>query len=439
MNRLTVRPTGQLQGEISVPGDKSITHRAILLAAVAEGTTTIRHYLPADDCLRTLSATEALGGVVRRESAPDRVLRITGVGAGPLREPDGLLHLGNSGTSLRLLTGLLAGQPIVSILTGDASLRRRPMRRLIEPLRQMGANIYGWGGGERAPVVVNGRQPLRAIEAKLPVASAQLKSALLLAALFAEGTTTVTEPACSRDHTERILPQFGVTIEGGDGRVSLRGGQRLRAAQIDVPGDLSSAAFLIVAATLVRGGDVRLLTVGVNPTRTGVLDVLKGMGAHIVIHCERDVGGEPVADLVVRHASLNGVTITGERIVTLIDEFPIVCVAAALAQGETIVRDAQELRVKESDRIAVMVTELRKFGVEIEERADGVRIIGGKPLIGTVCQSHGDHRVAMALAVAGLVAQGETIIEEVDCIETSFPGFAEHIRQLGGDIAVTRG
>ena len=419
MNRLTVRPTGQLQGEISVPGDKSITHRAILLAAVAEGTTTIRHYLPADDCLRTLSATEALGGVIRRESAPDRVLRITGVGAGPLREPDGLLHLGNSGTSLRLLTGLLAGQPIVSILTGDASLRRRPMRRLIEPLRQMGANIYGWGGGERAPVVVNGRQPLRAIEAKLPVASAQLKSALLLAALFAEGTTTVTEPACSRDHTERILPQFGVTIEGGDGRVSLRGGQRLRAAQIDVPGDLSSAAFLIVAATLVRGGDVRLLTVGVNPTRTGVLDVLKEMGAHIVINCERDVGGEPI--------------------VALIDEFPIVCVAAALAQGETIVRDAQELRVKESDRIAVMVTELRKFGVEIEERADGVRIIGGKPLIGTVCQSHGDHRVAMALAVAGLVAQGETVIEEVDCIETSFPGFAEHIRQLGGDIAVTRG
>lgn len=436
MTRLIVRPAARLAGEAAVPGDKSITHRAILLAALAEGPTVVRRYLSADDCLRSLAAIESLGVAVKREPA---LLRIEGRGAGGLKEPSGPLDLGNSGTSLRLLTGLLSAQPFLSVLTGDASLRRRPMRRLIEPLREMGAEIFAWGGGERAPVVVQGRRPLRAVRTVLPVASAQLKSALLLAGLSAEGATQITEPARSRDHTERMLPQFGATVAIEPLGVRLAGPQPLRGAEIDVPADLSSGAFPLVAATIVQSAEVRVPAVGINPTRTGLLELLGRMGAKIEISKRREQSGEPVADLTARPAALRGLSIGGAWIVAMIDEFPILCVAAAVATGETVIRDAQELRVKESDRIAVMATELRKFGVRIEELPDGVRIAGGAPLRGAVGQSHGDHRVAMALAVAGLVAQGETVIEDVQCIETSFPGFAALFRQLGADVTEVSG
>jgi 3-phosphoshikimate 1-carboxyvinyltransferase len=441
MTRLIVRPTARLSGTVPVPGDKSITHRAILLAALADGPTVIRGYLPADDCLRSLAAIEALGVAV--ETAPALRLRIEGKGAGALKEPASLIDLGNSGTSLRLLTGLLAGQPFVSVMTGDASLRRRPMRRVIEPLTRMGAEIFAWGGGERAPVVVQGTRPLKPIDVALPVASAQLKSALLLAALSADGTTRMTEPARSRDHTERMLPQFGAALTVGNNSVSLTGPQRLRGAEIEIPGDLSSAAFLLVAAIITgaasagaAGGTIRVPSVGVNPTRTGLLGLLAAMGATIETEQPREISGEPVADLTARPAALRGVTASGSEIVAMIDEFPILCVAAAVAKGETLVRDAGELRVKESDRIAVMGKELRKLGVGIEELSDGVRIEGGASLRGAVCNSHGDHRIAMALAVAGLAAQGETIIEDVHCIETSFPGFVDVFRQVGADMTL---
>jgi 3-phosphoshikimate 1-carboxyvinyltransferase len=443
MSRLIVRPAARLSGTVAVPGDKSISHRAILLAALADGPTVIRNYLPADDCLRSLAAVEALGVTVLKESAPALRLRIDGKGADALKEPAALIDLGNSGTSLRLLTGVLAGRPFVSVLTGDASLRRRPMRRVIEPLTRMGAEVFAWGGGERAPVVIQGKRPLRSIEAALPVASAQLKSALLLAALSAEGMTRITEPARSRDHTERMLPQFGARISVDEAGVSLAGPQRLRGAEIDIPGDLSSAAFPLVAAIIIgssatgaAGGEVRLPLVGVNPTRTGLLGLLGAMGATIEIGRLREMSGEPVADLTARPAALRGVTAAGSEIVAMIDEFPILCVAAAVAKGETVVRDAAELRVKESDRIAVMGKELRKLGVGIEELPDGVRIAGGAPLRGATCRSHGDHRIAMALAVAGLAARGETIIEDVQCIETSFPGFVDLFRRVGAEMTL---
>ncbi len=440
MSRLIVRPAARLAGTVTIPGDKSITHRAILLAALADGPTTIRGYLPADDCLRSLAAVEALGVTVVRDAGPKLQLRIEGKGVAALREPAGLLDLGNSGTSLRLLTGLLAGQPFISVLTGDASLRRRPMRRVIEPLTRMGAEIFAWGGGERAPLVVQGKRLLQSIDVTLPVASAQLKSALLLASLSAEGATRITEPARSRDHTERLLPQFGATLTIDANRIALVGPQRLHGTEIDVPADLSSAAFLLVAATIVKssaaGGEVRLPSVGVNPTRTGLLELLAAMGAKIQAERPRTISGEPVADLTVRPAALRGVTAAGDQIVAMIDEFPILCVAAAVARGETLIRDAQELRVKESDRIAVMAEELRKLGAGVEELPDGVRIAGGARLRGARCDSHGDHRIAMALAVAGLVAEGETVIHDVQCIETSFPGFADAFRRAGADITL---
>jgi len=439
MSRLIVRPAARLAGEAAVPGDKSITHRAILLAALADGPTTIRGYLPADDCLRSLAAVEALGVTVIRPAGPTPELRIEGKGVAALREPAALLDLGNSGTSLRLLTGLLAGQPFISVLTGDASLRRRPMRRVIDPLTRMGAEIFAWGGGERAPVVIQGKRPLRAIEATLPVASAQLKSALLLAALSAEGTTRITEPAHSRDHTERLLPQFGAAVTIDADGITLTGPQRLRGAGIDVPADLSSAAFLLVAATVAPSAEVRLPSVGVNPTRTGLLDLLTAMGAKIDTERPRTVSGEPVADLTAHPAALRGVTAGGDQIVAMIDEFPILCVAAAVARGETRIKDAQELRVKESDRIAVMAEELRKLGAVIDELPDGVRIAGGARLRGATCHSHGDHRIAMALAVAGLAAEGETVIEDAQCIETSFPGFADTFRRVGADMTLVAG
>ncbi len=415
-----------LRGTLTVPGDKSITHRAIILSALADGEATITNYCPGEDCLHTAAAFQAMG--VPIEIAPDR-LRVAGKGLWGLREPDSIVDCGNSGTGIRLLAGVLAGQDFFSVLTGDASIRRRPMGRVVGPLREMGAVIAGRRGGELAPLAIAGAR-LRGIAYSSPIASAQVKSSVLLSGLFAEGTTSVTEPALSRDHTERLFDYLGIPVTRNGLTVSLTGQRAFPAKDITVAGDLSAAAFFLVAASLVSESDVTITGVGVNPTRTGVLEVLQEMGAHIELLNPRVQAGEPVADLRVRSAPLRGVTIGPARIPRTIDEFPILCVAAACAQGETIVSGAEELRVKESDRIATMATELRRLGAAVEERPDGLRIVGGRPLKGAVCQSHGDHRVAMAMMVAGLVAQGEMRVEDTACVATSFPGFDKRLRGL---------
>src|SRR5881296_1666042 len=408
-----------LRGTLTVPGDKSITHRAIILSALADGEATISNYCPGEDCLRTAAAFQAMG--VPIEIAADR-LRVAGKGLWGLREPDSIVDCGNSGTGIRLLAGVLAGQDFFSVLTGDASIRRRPMGRVVGPLREMGAVIAGRRGGELAPLAIAGAR-LRGIAYCSPIASAQVKSSVLLAGLFAEGTTSVTEPALSRDHTERLFDYLGIPVTRNGLTVSLTGQRAFAAKDITVAGDLSASAFFLVAASLVSESDVTITGVGVNPTRTGVLEVLQEMGAHIELLNPRVQAGEPVAPL-------RGVTIGPARIPRTIDEFPILCVAAACAQGETMVSGAEELRVKESDRIAAMATELRRLGAAVEERPDGLRIVGGRPLKGAVCQSHGDHRVAMAMMVAGLLAQGEMRVEDTACVATSFPGFDKGLRGL---------
>jgi 3-phosphoshikimate 1-carboxyvinyltransferase len=415
-----------LRGALTVPGDKSITHRAIILSALADGEATITNYCPGEDCLHTAAAFQAMGVPV--EIAPGH-LRVAGKGLWGLREPDSILDCGNSGTGIRLVAGVLAGQDFFSIVTGDASVRRRPMGRVVAPLREMGAVIAGRRGGELAPLAIVGAR-LRGIAFSSPIASAQVKSSVLLAGLFAEGTTSVTEPAQSRDHTERLFEHLGIPLTRNGLTVSLAGQRAFAAKDVAVAGDLSAAAFFLVAALLVPESDVTITGVGVNPTRTGVLEVLQDMGAHIELLNPRVQAGEPVADLRARWQPLRGVTIGPERIPRMIDEFPILCVAAACAQGETIVSGAEELRVKESDRIAAMALELRRLGAAVEERPDGLHIMGGRPLKGAVCQSHGDHRVAMAMQVAGLVAQGETRVEDCACVATSFPGFDKKLRGL---------
>ena len=415
-----------LRGTLTVPGDKSITHRAIILSALADGEAVITNYCPGEDCLRTAQAFQAMG--VPIEIAPDR-MRVAGKGLRGLREPESIVDCGNSGTGIRLLAGVLSGQDFFSVLTGDDSIRRRPMGRIVGPLREMGAMIAGRRGGELAPLAITGAR-LRGIAYKSPIASAQVKSSVLLAGLFAEGTTSVTEPALSRDHTERLFDYLGIPLTRNGLTVSLTGQRSFAAKDIPVAGDLSAAAFFLVGASLVPDSDVTITGVGVNPTRTGILEILREMGARIDLVYPRTQAGEPVADLRVRMAPLRGVTIGPDRIPQTIDEFPILCVAAACAQGETNIAGASELRVKESDRIATMAMELRRMGAEVEERPDGLRINGGRPLKGAVCQSHGDHRVAMAMAIAGLVAQGETRVEDMACVATSFPAFDKNLRGL---------
>lgn len=421
MTAVAVAPGRPLKGRIRVPGDKSITHRAVMLGGIAAGETVVRRFLPSDDCLRTVSALRAMGRSIDEvQSDGHPALRITGAAA--LREPEDVIDCGNSGTSLRLLTGLVAGRPMCTVLTGDASLRRRPMARVVEPLRTMGAQIVGRQDGRYAPLAVAGR-PLKGMAARLPVASAQVKSALLLAGLSAEGRTTVTEPHRSRDHTERMLRAFGVPVNVDGDTVSIDGPCSLIGADIEVPGDLSSAAFLIAAAVLVEGSALVIERVGVNPTRTGLLDVLGEMGASIELINRRDLSGEPVADLVARPSSLRGVRVGGDLIPRMIDEFPILCVLAACATGETLIEDAQELRVKESDRIRVMAEQLGRLGVIVEERPAGMRIVGPQRITAGRTASRGDHRVAMAMAVAALRGNGSTTIDDVECVATSFPGF----------------
>lgn len=441
MSRLTVRPGPPLRGRARVPGDKSISHRALLLGAIAEGTGRIENLLPANDCLATLTAVRALGIEVE-ELSPTTML-VHGRGRHGLQEPDDVLNCVRSGTTLRLLAGLLAGQPFTSVLSGDPQLRRRPMGRIVEPLRLMGATVLGRDHGRWPPLAIQGGR-LRGIEYSLPVASAQVKSALLLAGLYADSPTTLHLPGPARDHTERMLNAMGATVETKEAAagvqpttstVHLTPGQRLRPIDVSVPGDFSSAAFLLVAATLSPGSEVTLEAVGVNPTRTGLLDALWAMGASVTLHEERTVGGEPVADLTVRASALRGTEVGGSLVVRSIDELPILAVAATQAEGETRVRDAAELRVKETDRIATTVEELRRLGAEIEPLADGFVVRGPTRLQGTVVHSHGDHRLAMALTVAGLIAQGETTVQDTDCIADSFPGFESLLVRLGGQIS----
>ena len=426
-----VTPTHRLAGAVEVPGDKSISHRAALFGALAEGRTEITGFLEGEDCQNTLKAVRALGASVTRKG-PGHYL-VDGAGLMGLAEPEDVIDCGNSGTTARLLLGVLAGQPFWSMLTGDDSLRRRPMGRVAEPLRRMGATVVGRDGGARLPLAVRGTRPLKALHFSSPVASAQVKTALLLAGLWADGPVTVEEPALSRDHTERMLASFGARLAAAPGRVSITPGGRLTGQPVAVPGDISSAAFFLVAGAMLPEAQITMKNVGVNPTRTGVLDALNRMGARITQEPE-GVGGaaEPAADLSVSAAALRGTDIGGELIPRLIDEIPVLAVAACVAQGVTRIRDAAELRVKESDRIATIAAQLERMGAEISEQPDGLEIRGGRRLRGAVVQSGGDHRMAMALIVAGLAAEGATVVEDTAYIATSFPGFLPALNGLAG-------
>ena len=416
-----------LRGEVVVPGDKSVSHRAVMLAALADGVSHIDGFLEGADTRATAAIFAQMGVRIEAPSASRRIVH--GAGVHGLRAPVSVLDCGNAGTGMRLLAGLLAAQPFDSVLAGDESLSRRPMNRVIEPLSRMGALIDSEAGG-LPPLRIRGGRQLQGIDFESPVASAQVKSAVLLAGLFAQGETSVREPHPTRDYTERMLSAFGIDIEYSPGFARLRGGQRLRATDIAVPADFSSAAFLIVAATLVPGSELRLRAVGLNPRRTGLLAALRAMGADIAEECRSSHGGEPVADLVVRHAPLRGIEVPVELVPDMIDEFPILAVAAACARGTTVIRGAAELRVKESDRIAAMATGLHSLGVRVEERADGALIEGGALRGGTI-ESLGDHRIAMAFAVAGQLAEGDVEIDDVANVATSFPGFDELARQAG--------
>ena len=433
-----VHPVRRLAGAISVPGDKSVSHRAALLAAVADGVTEVQGFLEGEDCLGTLRAVTALGADVTRKGPGHFVIQ--GVGLDGLTEPGDVVDCGNSGTTVRLLLGVLAGQPFSTVVTGDDSLRRRPMERVMEPLARMGASVIGRRDGGRLPLAIRGMRPLHPIRHVSPVASAQVKSAVLLAGLWASGPVSVVEPARSRDHTERMLGAFGGEVHADGDTVTLSPGRRLTGRLCRVPGDISSAAFFLVAGAAAPDGAVTVRGVGVNPTRTGALDVLEAMGAEARI-AAREGDGEPVADLTVGSGQLRGTEVGGALVPRAIDELPILAVAAACAEGPTVVRDAAELRVKESDRIRALVSELTRMGVEIEERPDGFRVAGRRPgtsapFRGTRVSSWGDHRLAMALIIAGLLAEGPTVVESVDCIATSYPDFVPTCRMLAGPDAV---
>ena len=422
-----LQPGGTITGEVRVPGDKSISHRSIMLGALAEGVTRVNGFLEGEDALATLAAFRAMG--VGIEGPSDGMVKIDGVGLRGLQAPDGPLDLGNAGTGMRLLCGLMAGQAFDTELTGDASLCSRPMGRVIDPLTAMGARIESTDGG-RPPLVVHGGQSLKGIHYPLPMASAQVKSCVLLAGLYSEGTTSVTEPAPTRDHTERMLRGFGYAVDSSAGQISLQGGGNLRACDIDVPADISSAAFFLVAASIAPGSDLLLTHVGINPTRTGVINILLLMGADISLENEGEVGGEPVADLRVRYAPLKGIDIPAEQVPLAIDEFPVLFIAAACAEGRTTLRGAEELRVKESDRIAAMAEGLTTLGVVNEVLDDGIVIEGGA-ISGGVIHTYHDHRIAMSFAIAALCARDEITVLDCDHVATSFPGFDELARGLG--------
>lgn len=431
VERLEARPVARVAGRLAVPGDKSISHRALMLGAIADGTTTIEGFLNGEDCLATAAAFEALGVTIETRSPTSLVVHGTGLAG--LSPPRGALDFGNSGTAIRLMTGLLAGQPFDSELTGDASLRRRPMERIAGPLRRMGAEIATHEG--RAPLAITGGRTLRGIDHALPVASAQIKSALMLAALYARGATTLRSPGPSRDHTERMLGAMGarVTHDADAHVVVVEPAERLQAGPVFVPGDFSSAAFFIVAGLIGAEPELVIEDVGVNPTRTGLLTALRAMGARIEIGNERLIGGEPVADIRVERSRLCGTTVPRELVPLMIDEFPVFFIAAAAAEGRTVVDGAEELRHKESDRIAVMARALEAVGGRAEERPAGLEIEGG-PLTGGTVDSTGDHRVAMAFAVASLLSDAPITILRTAEVATSYPGFAAAARGCGFDV-----
>jgi 3-phosphoshikimate 1-carboxyvinyltransferase len=439
MSEFRVQSIKSLQAEFRVPGDKSMSHRAAMLAGLSNGTCKVTNFLPSEDCLNTLKAMQALGAEVEvleeMEGYGPVSLNIGGRSM-KLIAPTAPIDCGNSGTGMRLLAGLLAAQPFQSELFGDASLSSRPMGRITKPLEQMGAKIETLGEKPGcAPLRIHGR-PLSPIRYEMPVASAQVKSAVLLAGLFTEGRTTVVQPAETRDHTERMLESFGVRTLREGNEITIYGDQKPQACDFVVPGDISSAAFWLVAAAALPGSKLLIKDVGLNPTRTAIIDVLIRMGAHIMV-VEHQTEGEPIGNIEIHGAELKGTTLLPQEIPNLIDEIPVIAVAAALAQGTTTIRNAKELRVKETDRITTVVDNLRAMGADVVEFEDGLEIQGGKPLHAAELDSYGDHRIAMAFAIAGLFASGETIIRNTECVNTSYPGFAHHLQavQKGRDHA----
>ena len=423
---MQIQPCGPLHGEITVPGDKSISHRAVMLGALANGTTHITGFLMGEDCLSTIDCFRKMGVSI---DVSDKEVVVEGVGLHGLTAPECELYTGNSGTTTRLLSGILAGQSFTSTMNGDATIQRRPMGRVMKPLREMGASIEG-KDDNFCPLTMHPSE-LHGIEYRLPVASAQLKSAILLAGLYAEGQTTVIEPAPSRDHTERMFRALGVEIETNGNVITLNPPEDLHAVDIAVPSDISSAAYFLIAGAIVPGSELTIKNVGVNPTRTGIIDVLRDMGADITESNFREEA-EPVCDLTVRYSRLHGTEIGGAIIPRLIDELPVIAVAAAFAEGETVIRDAQELKVKESNRIASMVAELSKAGVDVEETDDGMIVRGGEKPHGASFETYKDHRIAMSLSILGLAAEGASRIDEPEVVAISYPDFFGTIEKLGG-------
>lgn len=426
MSNFECLPGGAISGLIRVPGDKSISHRSIILSAIARGVSHISGFLQGEDSLNTLRAFQAMGVSIERNA--DKVC-VEGVGLHGLCKPENPLDMGNSGTAMRLMLGLLAGQAFDATLTGDESLSSRPMNRVIEPLRTMNAKIDSRPGG-MAPLEVHAQSQLKAIDYRMPVASAQVKSCLILATLYVEGKSTISESAATRDHTERMLRGFGCEVDTNGSNISIKGGQTLYACDIEIPADISSAAFFLVAGSIAPESEITLQHVGINPTRTGVIEILKLMGADIMLFNKREIGGEPVADIRVRSAELKGIKIPKSLVPLAIDEFPVLFIAAACAKGETQLSGAEELRVKESDRIQVMADGLKTLGIEAKPTADGISIQGGN-IGGGVVESHGDHRIAMAFSVASLRASETISIRDCANVNTSFPGFIDLARQVG--------
>ncbi len=435
---LIAGPAAQpLTGSLTVPGDKSMSHRAVMLASLARGETCIRGFLPGEDCLATAQMFVDMGVTIDWLNADKTALRVHGCGLHGLRAPAAVLDAGNSGTCVRLMTGVLAGQSFAATMTGDASLRKRPMRRVVDPVRRMGATVSGRDDGNLLPITIQGGQ-LKAIDFASPVASAQVKSCVLLAGLYADGTTTVREPRPTRDHTERMLPLFGqpvVVAEDGCIALTPTGELTAPAGDVVIPADPSSAAFFAIAASILPGSSLCLPAIGINPRRDGWRRILMAMGADLLVQQGQAIGEEPVADVTVRHRRLHGVHVSSDDVPDAIDEFPILFVAAALADGEFVLRGAEELRVKESDRIATMAEALRALGVCLQERPDGVVIQGQRRLRGhAVVDAHGDHRIAMAMAVAAQMADGEVEIRNAAAINTSFPGFVELAQACGMNV-----
>lgn len=415
-----------LQGTLTIPGDKSVSHRSVMFGAIATGKTTVDGFLLGEDCLSTIDCFRKLGVKIDVEGTN---VSIDSPGIDEWQEPSEVLYTGNSGTTTRLMLGILAGSKVHSVMTGDASIGKRPMRRVIDPLRQMGAHITGRANGQYTPLAIQGT-PLQAIDYHMPVASAQVKSAVLLAGLRAEGTTIVRETEISRDHTERMLRQFGAEIDVMDGVISFEGGQTLTGTHVSVPGDISSAAFFLVAGAICQNSKITLENVGINPTRDGIIEILQNMGASMTVIPNEDSQSEPTATITIETSTLKATTIEGEIIPRLIDEIPILALLATQADGKTIIKDAEELKVKETDRIAAVVDELRKLGAKIEATEDGMMIEGPTPLQGSSLQTYGDHRIGMMGAIAALITEGTVTLDDADCIAVSYPTFFEHIESV---------